>query len=209
MPLPPPKARRHLHTRKIDLKGYFREDGLWDIEAHITDKKTYTYENKWRGTVASGHPVHDMSLRLSIDSSLVVREVEAVMDVQPYTICSDILGNFQKLVGLNIGPGWNRRIRELVGGVEGCTHIAELLGPLATVTFQTLSGDYARELMGLEAMDKEAQKADEPNQEVPFMLNGCHTWSRKSPVVKQDYPAFYEGSDTEEVVTIVEPRAGK
>lgn len=198
MPLSPPKARRHLHTRTIDLAGYYRDDGLFDIEARIVDRKTYTYESRWRGTVASGHPVHDMSLRLSVDGDLVVREVEAVMDVQPYTICSEVLDNFQRLVGLRIGAGWNKKVREAVGGVEGCTHLGELLGPLATVTFQTLSGDYPRELMGKPPRERGAHS--EENGEIPFMLNGCHTWSSDSPVVQQDYPSYYTGVDKIKIV---------
>ena len=194
MPLSPPKARQHLHTRSIDLAGYYRDDGLWDIEARIVDKKTYTYENKWRGTVASGLPVHDMSVRLTIDRELVVREIEVVMDVQPYVMCSDVLGNFQGIVGLKIGAGWNRRVREAVGGVLGCTHLAELLGPLATVTFQTLSGDYAQELMGLAPAAK-GKMAGEEQEQVPFMLNGCFTWSAQSPVVKEDFPNYYQAPE--------------
>lgn len=201
MPLSPPKARRHLHTRTIDLKGYHRDDGLFDIEAHIVDRKTYSYDSQWRGVVASGYPVHDMSLRLSVDGDLVVREVEAVMDVQPYNICSEVLNNFQRLVGLRIGAGWNKRVREAVGGVEGCTHLGELLGPLATVTFQTLSGDYPRELMGKPPRQRGAASADGANDgEALFMLNGCHTWRSDSPVVQRDYPAHYTGVDAVKIV---------
>jgi hypothetical protein len=201
MPLSPPQPRQHLHTRTIDLAGYFRDDGLWDIEAHIVDKKTYTYENKWRGTVASGLPVHDMSIRLTIDRELVVQGVEVVMDVQPYEICSDVLGNFQNIVGLKIGAGWNRRVREVVGGVLGCTHLAELLGPLATVTFQTLSAEYARELMGLApAARGEIEGADK--EQAPFMLNGCFTWSSQSPVVKEDFPSYYQAPQVVEVLDL-------
>ena len=201
MPLSPPQPRQHLHTRTIDLAGYYRDDGLWDIEAHIVDKKTYTYENKWRGTVASGLPVHDMSIRLTIDRELVVQGVEVVMDVQPYEICSDVLGNFQGIVGLKIGAGWNKKVREAVGGVLGCTHLAELLGPLATVTFQTLSGDYARQLMGLEPTER-GKAAEEQSEERPFMLNGCYTWSAEGPVVKQDYPLFYQAPKVVEVLDL-------
>ncbi len=201
MPLSPPKARRHLHTRTIELMGYYRDDGLFDIEAHIVDRKTYSYDSQWRGVVASGHPVHDMSLRLSVDGDLVVREVEAVMDVQPYTICSEVLDNFQRLVGLRIGAGWNKRVREAVGGVEGCTHLGELLGPLATVTFQTLSGDYPRELMGKPPRQRGAASAEGENDgEALFMLNGCHTWRSDSPVVQRDYPAHYTGVDVVKIV---------
>lgn len=194
MPLSTPKARRHLHTRTIDLRGYYRDDNLWDIEARIVDVKTYSYDSRWRGTVPSGYPVHDMSIRLTLDHALVVQDVEAVMDVQPYTMCSDITPNFQRLIGLRIGPGWNRKVREAVGGVEGCTHLAELLGPVATVTFQTLAGDYAKQLMGIEPGPKGKMAADAEDQ-APFMLNGCYTWSSDSPVVKEDYPRYYKASD--------------
>ena len=198
MPLSPPSPRQHLHTREIDIKGYYRDDGLWDIEGHITDKKTYTYEKLTPGIVAAGYPVHDMSLRLSIDSTFVVREVEALIDEQPYTACSDVLGNYQRLVGLKIGPGWNKRAREAVGGVEGCTHITELLGPMATVTFQTLAGDYAEQLMA-ETLGED-QQPDEG--EAPHMLNGCYSWRPGGEVVKELYPAFYEEPDIEPVKII-------
>ncbi len=38
MPLSPPAAsREHIHTRVVECRGYRRDDGLWDIEGHITD----------------------------------------------------------------------------------------------------------------------------------------------------------------------------
>src|SRR3970282_2145791 len=40
MPLPNPAPRRLMHTRAIECTGYERDDGLWDIEAHLTDTKT-------------------------------------------------------------------------------------------------------------------------------------------------------------------------
>ena len=46
MPLSAPSARKKLHTRNIELNGYLREDGLFDIEAHMTDIKTYSIDNK-------------------------------------------------------------------------------------------------------------------------------------------------------------------
>ena len=45
MPLSPPAPREPIHTRAIDLRGYRREDGLWDIEGHLTDVKCYDFES--------------------------------------------------------------------------------------------------------------------------------------------------------------------
>jgi DUF2889 family protein len=194
MPLSPPKSRQHLHTRGIDLKGYYREDGLFDLEARIVDTKTYTYEAPRTGLVGSGHPVHDMSIRLGVDHTLTVREVEAVMNVQPYGACSDVLGNFQNLVGLQMGPGWNKRVRQVIGGVLGCTHIGDLLGPLATVAFQTMGGDYVMDLMAKHRSTEEPIDAEEA---MPLMLNGCHAWDISGEIVKEDYPQYYQAPETE------------
>ena len=54
MPLSAPVARQHLHTRRVTCTGYFREDGLFDIEGQITDEKTYEQDNEWRGKLKAG-----------------------------------------------------------------------------------------------------------------------------------------------------------
>ncbi|MBP7488731.1 MAG: DUF2889 domain-containing protein, partial [Azospira sp.] len=44
MPLSPaPVARQRLHVRSIQLYGFKREDGLWDVEARLTDVKDHDY----------------------------------------------------------------------------------------------------------------------------------------------------------------------
>ncbi|MEF8737997.1 MAG: DUF2889 domain-containing protein [Candidatus Accumulibacter necessarius] len=44
MPLPPPTARRtRMHVRSVQLGGYKRGDGCWDIEARLTDVKDHDY----------------------------------------------------------------------------------------------------------------------------------------------------------------------
>ena len=37
MPLSQPAERERLHTRAIEINGYRRADGAYDIEAHLTD----------------------------------------------------------------------------------------------------------------------------------------------------------------------------
>ena len=64
--------RKHTHTRAIDYKGYEREDGMWDIEAHMTDTKTYKFKNNWRGEISAGEPLHVMFLRLTIDDDFII-----------------------------------------------------------------------------------------------------------------------------------------
>ena len=117
MPLSPPTAREHLHTRAITLHGYKREDGLFDIEAALTDTKTYDFANHDRGTVTAGTPLHGMLARMTVDEAMLIVRFEAVTEYGPFNICPDAAPLFERLAGLSIGRGFlkaaNERIREL------------------------------------------------------------------------------------------------
>jgi hypothetical protein len=80
----PPLCAQHIHTRTVTCEGYRRQDGLWDIEGHITDRKTYSYTTEERGEVKTGEPVHEMWIRLTVDDRLTVTAVEAVTDNSPF-----------------------------------------------------------------------------------------------------------------------------
>ncbi|MCX7366442.1 MAG: DUF2889 domain-containing protein, partial [Alphaproteobacteria bacterium] len=125
-------GRQHLHTRRVTCQGFFRDDGLLGIEGRITDEKTYEHANEWRGPLKPGDFVHDMSIRLTLDHRFIIVDVEAVTDKSPYSMCGNITPNFKRLIGLRVGGGFNRAVRERLGGTEGCTHSVELLGPVAT-----------------------------------------------------------------------------
>ena len=181
MPLSPPLERRHIHTRMMEVLGYERTDGLYDIEARLTDAKTYGFANEHRGWVEPGEPIHDMRIRLTIDEELKVLTVEAATDAGPFTVCGAIAPDYARLQGAVIGPGWRTRIRQLFGGVSGCTHLTELLGVMATVAYQTL---YARR----------QQRAERNPDERPAMLDTCHALAGDGEVVKRHWPRFYSGS---------------
>ena len=196
MPFPPPAPRTHLHNRAIDCQGYLRDDGMWDIEARIVDTKTYVIENRWRGDLEPGVPIHNMGLRLTLDHNFTVHAVATTMDDQPHQICHHVLDNFQRLIGLRIGPGWNRKVKELLGGIDGCTHLVELLGPIATVAFQTTSSAVAREIARKAHPALYADAEPDPAQK-PFVLNGCYTWRSDSPAVQEVYPLHFTGGTKE------------
>ena len=201
MPLSPPVGRQHLHTRRVTCQGFFRDDGLLDIEGRITDEKTYEHANEWRGPLKPGDFVHDMSIRLTLDHRFTIVDVEAVTDKSPYSMCGDIAPNFRKLIGLRVGGGFNRAVRERLGGTQGCTHIVELLGPVATTAFQTAGSRKARELADAHRarIGKPARTESGRPRSKPYMLDSCHTWASDSEVTKRWVPEFYTGPDAEKV----------
>ena len=184
MPVPTPAKRQHIHTRQINFTGYEREDGLFDIEAHLTDTKTYAFQNNWRGSIEPGDPLHEMLLRVTVNDKLEIKEIEAATDNSPFAMCPDITPAYKSLVGLTMGPGWRQAIRQKVGGVQGCTHLTELLFPMATVAIQTIKP----------LQNHRRRVADSDNSRYkgkPFVLNTCHAWDESSEVVKENAPDYY------------------
>jgi hypothetical protein len=190
MPLSPAVPREPIHTRSIDCRGYRRTDGLWDIDGHLTDTKTYGFSNHFRGELPPGAPVHDMWLRLTVDDKLVIHAVEAVTEAGPYEVCPSIAPNFQRLVGLRIYPGFQKQVRDLLGGVQGCTHLVDLLGPLATTAYQTVFPYRAREY---EQRVAKGEIAPQQTGRRPKLVDSCHAFASDGEVVKRYWPDFYTG----------------
>ncbi len=186
MPLSAPVERELLHLRDIELRGYHRADGLFDIEAQLTDRKTTSHNDEDpNATVAPGKPIHGMWLRLTISVDMVVERCEASMDHTPYDICPGAAPNFAKLAGLKIGPGFNKAVAERVGGALGCTHLRELLGQMGTVAFQTLY-PIRREREKAHLADAAAGRAPAPA--IPSLLGTCISYAPDSPVSLKRWP---------------------
>ena len=196
MTLSAPAARDHLHTRQIVCEGFAREDGLWDIEGTFTDVKTYGFENRWRGRVEAGVPVHEMRVRLTLDNNFVVKAVEVSMPGAPFPSCASIEPDFGVLVGVRVGPGWNRKVKELVGGTKGCTHVTEILGRMAMAAYQTIPIELLKRAHRATKGDPEKFRAlMKRSGWKPYFVDGCHTWRSDGEAVKREFPELYTGAD--------------
>jgi hypothetical protein len=193
MPLSAPAERHLLHQRDIQLRGWHRTDGLFDIEAHLTDIKTEEHGRSDAGRIVEpGTPIHGMWLRLTVGEDMVITACEAAMDNTPYAPCTAAAPNFAALAGVKVGPGFNRAVVERVGGTAGCTHLRELLAQMATVVFQTLYPvRRARELA--EAARRAAGGAPVVPNGKPSMLGTCIAYAPDSPVSQARWPWLKDG----------------
>ena len=80
-----------------------------------------------------------------------------------------------------------RKVRERLGGVHGCTHLVELIGPMATTAFQTIFPLQVRERA------KRSEHAESDKTRRPALLNTCHAYASDSEIVKRHWPDFYTG----------------
>ena len=180
MPLPSPERRQLAHTRVVTCHGFKRGDNLWDIEGRIVDTKPFDFPNKDRGgAIRADEPLHDMSIRLTIDIDLNVIDAEAVIDDSPYNYCKSIATVARQLVGLQIAPGWTLKSKAAMGKNRGCTHLTELLGPVATTAIQTI------------VSAKWGQTSSSKQASTKSLIGSCHSYQVDSPVVKEHWPELY------------------
>jgi hypothetical protein len=159
----------------VGYQGVDREDGLWDIEAELTDVKTYGFSVPNERPFPANEPIHGLKIRVTLNNKMVIQDIVTAMDDIPHPECAGAPHGMHKLIGQTMGPGWRKIINEHIGGTQGCTHLRELLFNMATAAFQTLPvAMTARE--GLP----------------PAHLGQCLAWDFNGPVVQKVYPVFFQ-----------------
>lgn len=129
------------------------------------------------GIRRAGMPVHDMRVRMTIDQTLTIREMEAVSDAMPYPgECDGITPAYKKLIGMKIEAGFRLRVLQMMGGVKGCSHLTEIVCVMASGAIQTLAG----QLPSWHDPDKR-----------PFQINGCHALVDTGEAVRKYYPRWH------------------
>lgn len=179
MPLTPSINRQPLHHRAISARGYKRDDGLFEVEAHLQDTKSFDFKLV-SGVREANTAIHEMWLRLTYDTTLTIIDAEAATDAAPYVgnyagTCEKVTPKYKQLIGMSMRPGFSERVRNALGGVEGCTHLTDLISIAATTAFQNLAGQLP---------------SDATRQ--PYPLNRCHALALNGAVVAKFYPQWHK-----------------
>lgn len=180
-------TREELHVRRIDMRGYRRSDGLYEIEGRVTDRKPYDFVPGGGGrAVPANEAIHDMGVRLVFDDEMVVREVHTFSEAYPYADCPAGGTALQSLIGLRMASGWTREVRSRLDGGRSCTHLMELLTPLATAAIQSLS-----------IVRKDRPEPLDANGR-PRKIDSCYAYAAERELVKIHWPEFHRPAPTEE-----------
>ena len=168
--------------RRIEMHAYARDDGLWDVEAHLRDEKPFSYVDPGRGEQKAGDPVHDIRVRLTLDDDRVIRDVAVEMGSMPFGTCHEVKNSLLPLIGERVGRGWRQVLKKIPRNTT-CAHVHEVLVPMATVVHQGMS-------LGRNPDGKVAIRPDHTLTEKPFFVDDCHSWRADGPVVAHFYPQF-------------------
>ena len=174
--LPAPGPREAIHTRSILCRSFRRDDGLLEIDGRFIDTRAFAYHSEWRGDCAAGDALHLMQLRLTVDRERRIHALQSAMAGTPYEGCAEVNASFQRLVGLSLGRGFRKALRERVGGSEGCTHVLALLDTMAATAVQAFASN--------------AHAPRRPGQPEPVkiwrldaLVDSCHSYRADGPLV--------------------------
>ena len=177
------KERELVHTRQISCRAFRLKNGYIEIEAILADEKAQQVDFRSRPPVVAGEHMHHMALSIVIDQDYVIQDVRVQTLKAPWPMCGGTDAAYRGLVGLRIGAGFSRRVKELLGGVQGCTHVTELVTQAANTYMQASWPDrIARQV----AVDPDPRRW--PDKSTLTFVNKCHAWREDGETLVREYP---------------------
>ncbi|AYH42667.1 DUF2889 domain-containing protein [Azoarcus sp. DN11] len=175
--------RELTHTRQITCRAYRRKDGLWEIEATVVDEKGEEVGFRSRDPVRRGEFMHHMGINFLIDDDFTIRDVQAAMQVTPWSVCREATDVYRRLIGLQIGPGFGRQVRERIGSEQGCVHLSDLITQVGNTYTQASWPDRVKRQM---AIDPDPRRW--PDARAVAFVGECLAWKRGGDTLRQEYP---------------------
>lgn len=171
-----------MHCRQIETTFGRRSDGLFEVEGRLLDTKAHAFRRQLATEDSpAGTPLHRISVRLVVDADLVIQEATADLATTPFETCRGAEQSLFPLKGMRIGPGWMKRVKSVLGGPMSCTHVLELLGPMATTAFQGLAPVRIARINALGDGAERRKKVD-----------SCFAYAAQRDVVARLWPQLYK-----------------
>lgn len=168
-----------IHTRNYHCEAFAEDDGRLRVLGRLVDTK-----EQGLGLI-DGEPleIHNMVIELFVDpATFTIVEVKAGMDTHPYDLCTHILGDYQQLIGLSISRGYSRKVKELFGGPNGCTHVGALLQAMGPVAVQA-NWSLVNLHDDLESRVDERTDPEDRARRMRLNTNTCHVWREDGPQI--------------------------
>jgi hypothetical protein len=182
MPLSDSHSRQAIHSRSITSQGFLRADGLWDIDTQLVDTKAQDYLALERDSIKAGTPIHDISLRLTVDNQLTVQDIEVSTDQGPFDVCPETNDAYKRLIGQRIESGWRQLIKTTFVGFKGCTHVNDLLLVAATTAYQTVYPHLHQQQLEQVGQDQAWRHV------AGVMYGSCHAFGPHSKMMQGHFP---------------------
>ncbi len=169
--------KEKLHARNIEISTYEYEEQKIIVEGFLKDDRFHAS----RIITGEGFPagvIHHMAIRLLINcSNMMIEDIEAELLSVPREICRETLDCLAPIKGLVITKGFTAKVKKLVGGNKGCSHLVELLLAMAPAAIQGYASYQSKKLV--------AYSPDRSKMILQFLVNTCRAWREDGPLVEK------------------------
>jgi len=181
------KGRFQIHTRDIRMTTFPHEDGQVVVAGELIDTRHIKIFDI-TGKVLEPGTIHHIRLfcRIAPDPLRII-EAEADMPVIPMPDCRSTLDRVPLLAGQEIRPGFTRRVRDIMGGTRGCTHLATLTKAMAQEMVHGWLTEQRRETTTL-------PENREDMKEKGFLVDSCRRWKKDGPKIQALVQAIHAAS---------------
>lgn len=178
-----------IHSRSIAIKSYPVDENSIVVEGWLRDDR-FQRAYDVTGEVHDPGPIHHMSIRIKVGGSpMTILDAEAEMVHVPMEFCHTTRDVIRQIVGLEIKAGFGKRVKALMGGEKGCSHLTHLLTVMSQAAFQ---GYLTFKRINREPTPRSLRDVEG----VDNLLGSCRAWSPDGPKMQQ-LMAVFTGPDHE------------
>lgn len=166
---------RKIHSRQIQITTYEGATDSIIVEGILHDERLLdTY--RLAGEIDPPGTIHHLIIRMEVKGpSLTIEDIAVEMPTIPHEACIETLDCLAPVKGMPIASGFTAKVKDLVGGINGCCHLLALLTAMAPAAVQG-----AWSAMAAEPID--------PATYLPVALdrvkNTCRIWREDGPLMK-------------------------
>ena len=184
------ESQSPIHTRDISFRTFPAEGDRVIVQGELKDYR-YVPVFDITGQVREPGVIHHMRLFcLVAPEPLRILKAEADMPTVPMAECRTCLDRVPPLEGMEIRPGFTRRIDELMGKTRGCTHFCGLVKAMAQ---EMVHGWLTRKRREKTVLPRRIEDI----KEKAFLVNSCRIWKEDGPRVKLFAKVMQEAIDAQ------------
>lgn len=163
-----------VHSRSIDMKSYILDAETILIEGWLRDDRFVKIYDTTGAEMDRG-PVHYLTIRLKVGgASPTILDAEAEMPHVPLEFCRTALDTIPKIIGMRLQAGFVKKVRALMGGVKGCSHLTHLLTVMSQAALHGYITNKWRQRQPV------ATSLDEV-EDIEFLVGSCRSWAEDGP----------------------------
>lgn len=159
------------HQRRIEMSTYPVDETHILARGRLIEERIKPYY-KFTGERVESGPLHNLEILLLVKiPDLVIEDIEVLAGTLPRADCYRIVHSLDSVKGVAIRSGFTSKVRELTGGVKGCTHLTHLLCTMAPAVMQ---GFWA---ISYQKKHKKSERNSSRALKMGMMLkDSCYAW---------------------------------